>query len=217
MRLRSSETAQETGSGLAYFFLCAIALCVIYVIANGLRNYYLRPLAEFPGPRLAAASNIPYSFGFLSGRQPYHVLALHEKYGPVVRTAPNELSFNTAQSWKDIYGMRQGGRAFVKSEFYDGGSFADQSHSIVSERDVTEHSKMRKYLSSAFSQKSLMEQEPLIAEAIDKFIEAIKIHGKAGLDIAQWFNMLTLDIIGALAFGEDFRGLESGKMFQCDY
>ncbi|KAJ5938879.1 Short-chain dehydrogenase/reductase SDR [Penicillium verhagenii] len=49
----------------------------------------------------------PYCAWLLSGRQPYTLLGLHLKYGPVVRTAPNELSFNTAQSWKDIHGFRQ--------------------------------------------------------------------------------------------------------------
>lgn len=32
--------------------------------------------------------------------------ALHDIYGPVVRVAPNELSFITAEAWKDIYLIR---------------------------------------------------------------------------------------------------------------
>ncbi|KAI9653414.1 MAG: hypothetical protein M1821_007079 [Bathelium mastoideum] len=176
-----------------------------------LRNPVVRCGKMFPGPAFAAISNTLYSYWFLGGRQPYHILDLHEKFGPVVRTAPNDLSFNTAQSWKDIYGSRSGAKPFVKSSFYDGGSFADQAHSIVSVRDVSEHSQMKKYLSNAFSQRSLMEQEPLIAEVIDKFIKAIGIRGAVGINIVQWYNMMTLDIIGALAFGEDFKGVESGK------
>jgi hypothetical protein len=73
----------------------------------------------------------------------------------VVRTAPNELSFSSAASWKDIHGFRQGHQAFIKSPFYDGGSFADVAHSIVSERDPVTHGKMKKHLSHAFSERSL--------------------------------------------------------------
>jgi hypothetical protein len=29
---------------------------------------------------------------------------MHRKYGPVVRTAPNELSFCEEGAWQDIYG-----------------------------------------------------------------------------------------------------------------
>lgn len=151
---------------------------------------------------------------FLGGRQPYKILALHEKYGPVVRTSPNELSFSSAASWRDIYGFRHGHKPFIKSPFYDGGSFADQAHSIVSERDPVTHGRMRKDLSHAFSDKSLKEQEYLVAEMVDLFIEQIGKHGaeKEGIDMVMWFNLLTFDIIGSLAFGEPFGGLKSGRI-----
>ncbi|KAM5465924.1 hypothetical protein MauCBS54593_006172 [Microsporum audouinii] len=172
-------------------------------------NLYYHPLARFPGPKLAAVSNGPYCLWFLSGRQPYTLLNLHRKYGPVVRTAPNELSFNTAQSWKDIYGFRPGRQEFLKSDFYDGGSFADRVHSIVSERDPTEHGIMRRYLSHAFSDHSLTEQEPLIARTIDRFVQQTGVKGAEGFDLGKGFEMMTFDIIGDLAFGETFRGVET--------
>lgn len=113
--------------------------------------------------------------------------------GPVVRVAPNELSFNSAQ--KDIYGHRKGHATFIKSHFYDGGNFANQAHSIVSERDPVKHSKMRKYLSSAFSDRSLKEQEHLVIEKVDEFIDQIYKSGStpAGIDMTLWFNLLTFE------------------------
>lgn len=161
---------------------------------------------------MAAWSNIPYSKWFFSGRQPYILLELHEKYGPVVRTAPNELSFNTAGSWKDIYGFRPGHKQFIKSDFYDGGSFANQAHSIVSVRDPNEHGKMRKYLNHAFSERSLKGQEDLVVELIDELISQLGVHGVEdnGVDIVNWFELATFDIIGSMAFGESFNGLRSG-------
>lgn len=141
------------------------------------------------------------------------MLALHERYGPVVRTSPNELSFSSASSWKDIYGFRPGHRPFIKSRFYDGGSFADQAHSIVSERDPVVHGEMRKGLSHAFSDRSLKEQEGLVAEVVDLFIQQLGLHasGAEGADLVMWFNLTTFDIIGSLAFGESFGGLTSGS------
>lgn len=130
----------------------------------------------------------------------------------MVRTAPNELSFNTARSWRDIYGFRQGHGPFIKSEFYEGGSFADQYGSIVSERDPMKHGHMRRSLAHAFSHRALVEQEGSIQGIIDRFMDRLRgFEAKdEGFDIVRWFNMLTFDIIGDLAFGETFRGVETG-------
>lgn len=185
---------------------------MLVFIGYKIYTHITHPLYRFPGPTLAAWTNALHSHMFMSGRQPYKVLELHEKYGPVVRTAPNELSFSSAQSWQDIYGFRQGHKTFIKSPFYDGGSFADQAHSIVSERDPGEHGKMRKYLSHAFSDRSLKEQEILVSEVVDEFIQKLGTEGTGpeGTDMVMWFNLTTFDIIGSLAFGESFEGVKSG-------
>lgn len=132
----------------------------------------------------------------------------------MVRTAPNDLSFNTTQSWKDIYGSRQGHKAFVKSAFYDGGSFASRGvGSIVSERNVDAHAQMRRYLSNAFSDRSLVEQEDIIARTMDIWVESLLKKGshKEGFEMGKSFEIMTFDIIGELAFGENFKGVETGK------
>ncbi|KAH0357426.1 benzoate 4-monooxygenase cytochrome P450, partial [Aureobasidium melanogenum] len=72
---------------------------------------------------------------------------------------------------------------------------------------------MRAQLSNAFSDKSFRDQERLITEPIDLFIDQIGKMGDCpqGIDIVMWFNLMTFDIIGSLAFGESFGGLESAK------
>ncbi|KAJ0312158.1 hypothetical protein COL516b_001229 [Colletotrichum fioriniae] len=127
-----------------------------------------------------------YSWNFMSGRQPYRQLELHEKYGV---------------------------DPFIKSKFYDGGNFAAEALSIVSERDPKEHAEMRRYLGTAFSDRSLKSQEPMVAECVDRLIEKIGTVdvGTRGTDMVMWFNLATFDIIGSLAFGKDFGGVDSGK------
>ena len=126
--------------------------------------------------------------------------------------APNELSFSSAQSWKDIYGQRKGHATFVKSAFYDGGNFANQAHSVVSEREPAKHAEMRKYLSNAFSDRSLKEQEYLVSCIVDKFVSEIERRGSSpkGVNMTLWFNLMTFDVVGKLAFGRYFGGLDSG-------
>jgi cytochrome P450 len=127
--------------------------------------------------------------------------------------APNELSFSSASSWLDIYGPRKGHAPFIKSDFYDGGSFAAEAHSIVSERDPAAHRDMIKYLGSAFSDRSLKAQEDLVQEGVDEFVRQIgeKGRGEDGTNLVMWFNLATFDIIGSLAFGQNFGGLKSGE------
>ena len=58
-----------------------------------------------------------------------------------------------------------------------------------------------------------MEQESLVSSAVDKFVNKIGVVGISdeGLDLTKWFNIMTFDIIGDLAFGEAFHGIESGR------
>ncbi|KAL8923515.1 MAG: hypothetical protein Q9172_003088 [Xanthocarpia lactea] len=190
----------------------SVSLVIVWLIAAAVKRLYFHPLSNFPGPRIAALSNIHYSLSYLGGRQPYDVLKLHDTYGPIVRVAPNEVSFSSAQSWKDIYGQRKGHAIFVKSAFYDGGNFANQAHSVVSEREPAKHAEMRKYLSNAFSDRSLKEQEYLVSCIVDKFVSEIGKRGSSpkGVNMTLWFNLMTFDVIGKLAFGRDFGGLDSG-------
>ncbi|KAG8162989.1 hypothetical protein KVR01_007467 [Diaporthe batatas] len=192
-------------------FSASVLVTVSYIIVR-LIAAWRHPLSRFPGPALAHLSDFSHCKRFLGGRQPYDLLKLHEKYGPVVRVAPNELSFNTAQSWRDIYEKKKGYATFIKSDFYDGGNFAAEAHSIVSERDPDEHANMRRYLRDAFSDRSLREQEYLISEVIDRFVTKIGDEGKdgPGIDIVTWYNLATFDIIGSLAFGQSFDGIKTG-------
>ncbi|KAI0415912.1 cytochrome P450 [Xylaria grammica] len=195
-----------TGELWLYSALLFAIATVSSVVVNIIYNLNYHPLARIPGPKLAAVSNVPYSYWFLGGRQPFKIHDLHLKYGPIVRVAPNEVSFNTAASWKDIYTNR---KTFIKSDFYDGGSFAGRGvHSIVSERQPQVHAEMRHYLSSAFSDRALNEQEDLIAQSVDKFVDLLPQRPR-DWDLTKGYEMLTFDIIGDLAFGESFGAIES--------
>lgn len=45
-----------------------------------------------------------YSISTLNGKLASNVRFLHDKYGDVVRIAPNILSLNSGQAWEDVYG-----------------------------------------------------------------------------------------------------------------
>ncbi|KAK6063753.1 benzoate 4-monooxygenase cytochrome p450 [Seiridium cupressi] len=125
-------------------------------------------------------------------RRPY----THQLAGNVVRIAPNEVSFASAEAWKEIYGHATGGKmTFLKSAFYQTNDYPG----VIAVRDPREHARQRKSLSNAFSARSLRGQEPIVRQYVDLFIEQAGRIGNPtgpGLDVEQAFNWLTFDIIG---------------------
>ncbi|KAI5458350.1 benzoate 4-monooxygenase cytochrome P450 [Mariannaea sp. PMI_226] len=186
--------------------LVLLSLYVVYVL-------YLHPLAKFPGPLRSAVSPDWMMKRWSNGHFVFTIKELHDKYGPVVRIAANQLSFSSATSWKDIYGHTPGRKAFLKGTFYE--PMPGEVRNLLSESDPAIHSSMRRNLSHGFSATALKSQEDLIQKFIDLFIS--RINGKQSLDeklktvdAVKWFNFLTFDIIGELAFGDTFGSLREG-------
>ncbi|KAI0861523.1 benzoate 4-monooxygenase cytochrome P450 [Xylaria cubensis] len=193
---------------IAVLFLIGLSHWLYSIIYN----LYFHPLRNVPGPKIAAISDIPHCWWFMGGRHPYEMLELHGKYGRAVRIAPNEVSFNSAQSWKDIYGARPGHEPFVKGHFYSGGSFAGiGTTSIISERRPEVHRQMRNYLANAFSDRSILEQEEIVAASVDAFIHIAGVRGsrKEGFNLSKTLQSLSFDITGDLSFGETFGALKT--------
>lgn len=127
--------------------------------------------------------------------------AFHVKYGEAVRYGPTHVSFITPQAWNDIY------RQLPKAP-----SPALNKSDIIGANDI-DHARFRKSLSRAFSAKGLQAQEPLIASYVDKLIGRLKgfAEAKIPVDMIKWYNLTTFDLIGDLAFGEPFGGLETSE------
>ena len=93
---------------------------------------------------------------------------------------------------------------------------------IGSERDPAKHVTMRKHLSAAFSTRALAEQEDIVARVLDRFIERIgweENYGEKkekGINVTKWYEMVSFDVLGEMAFGESFGCVESGKVHNHD-
>lgn len=97
--------------------LSLLALALGIVVVSLVRSYFFHPLRKFPGPFWAAHTDLWRLYYLCSRRMPDKLLEMHEKYGPVVRFAPNELSFQNPEILEQVY---KGGRKFIKSNFYEG-------------------------------------------------------------------------------------------------
>ncbi|KAK4180645.1 cytochrome P450 [Triangularia setosa] len=196
--------------GREYAVIAAIG-SIVYCVSRCIYLLWFHPLAKYPGPRIAAISNIWYGYQWLSGRYPWAMQQAFRDYGDVVRIAPNELVFITPKAYTDIYTSSINGRpGFVKSDLLDTG---DKYEGLASERDIDKHRAARKQLAPAFSPKALRQYEPVLHKHIDGFVS--KLEGSSapheGVDIAPWFERATCDLGGAITLGHDFKNIESGK------
>jgi hypothetical protein len=75
------------------------------------KNRFNNGLNKYPGPFLASVTNW-WRLWDVYGRRPELThIALHKKYGDVVRLGPNSLSFSDPKALKVIYGLNKG---FIK-------------------------------------------------------------------------------------------------------
>ncbi|OJI83695.1 hypothetical protein ASPTUDRAFT_170703 [Aspergillus tubingensis CBS 134.48] len=188
-----------------FLTLLGIALPCLWAVYS----LTLHPLAKFPGPKWAAISQVFYCRMSMSGKIHLQLEELHRQYGDVVRIAPNELSFATASAWKDIYNTTGSG-TFIKSTFYKVANF--EASDIIGESDINEHARMRRLWAFGFSAKALIAHEELEQRYVDLLINQIQKFGSSpqGMNVVDWFNYLTFDIIGELVFGESFGATEKG-------
>lgn len=122
--------------------------------------------------------------------------------GPIIRIAPNHLSFNSHAAQKVIYGF---GTRTVPSMIKDPIFFTpevDHSMNIINETDREEHSRMRRMLSFTFSTSNLLENEDVLVKRTNNFISEIgKISATVrsqGFNIVQQFNYVTFNIMGEI-------------------
>ena len=134
-----------------------------------------------------------------------YVTELHEKYGKIVRIAPDELTITESNAWADIY---QAKPQLPKDPF----SFTpplNGADTLFTAQGVT-HQRMRRALANAFSDKALRQQNPIMQQYINLFMKRMRreVTKDRTLDLTKFYGYLSLDIIGDLSIGKSFHGLE---------
>lgn len=131
---------------------------------------------------------------------------LHLQYGNVVRIEPDELTFTAPSAWSDIFLSRpQLPRPTVGTIINVNGI-----RPIVHELNPEDHLRQRKVLNHGFSSKALNTQEHILQRYVDLLIKRFDELATSGteIDISDWYQFVTFDVIGDLVFGESFGSLD---------
>ena len=173
-----------------------------------LYKYILSPLLFSP---LSKIPNAHYSAPILplwiwskrrTGAGVHTFLALHEKYGPVVRLAPNEISVNSAEALRTVY---VGG--FEKYRWYLDAFVNYGTPNMVSLLERKPHSVQKRMVSNVYSKSYLQSSKALqtISDVLmyDRFLPIMNRVDEDGgeLDVLDFMQAVGMDFTSAYLFG----------------
>jgi hypothetical protein len=99
------DLSQLAGAvSLSHVVVLIVALSGVYAVFQRYGN----GLHQYPGPFLASITNNWRLYDVWKRDTHYSFRRLHNQYGPVVRVAPNVLSFADPDAITDIYGLNKG-------------------------------------------------------------------------------------------------------------
>ncbi|KAK1466265.1 cytochrome P450 3A17 [Colletotrichum cuscutae] len=138
------------------------------------------------------------------------VCNLHERYGSIVRIAPNELSCIDIQSVSQVYKV---GGGFEKAQWI--GDYATKlpALSLSMILNTEEAKQRRRLLQGSFAITSLRKNwESTVRSKVELAVMKIKTEALAGSSNShKWWTYMAADVISQLSFGQSLGVLESGK------
>ncbi|KAI0598445.1 cytochrome P450 [Biscogniauxia sp. FL1348] len=208
----SSLEAWRQSSLIVNIFTTVLGLATLLWTATVIHSVFFHPLSAYPGPKIAAASRLPYWHACLNGNSVRWFQQLHRRYGPVVRYSPYELSYTGTQAWRDVYGAKGKNENPKDLKFYTAPKNGSPPLVML---DSEEHPRVRRLLAPGFSDRALKQQEYLFQQysdlMISKIREAVDKNADGSVDMVKMYNLATFDIMAELTFGESLGVLDNSE------
>ncbi|KAL1888735.1 hypothetical protein Sste5346_009361 [Sporothrix stenoceras] len=156
-------------SKLSFAATLLVVLPLLYAIVHTVRS----PLRRIPGPTHSLFTSAVLRWHELRCGRTSYVHALHELYGPVVRLAPDEVSFASAAAVKEIY--NSAGSGYDKTDFYDLFTVYGR-RTMFTTLDKETHARRRRILADRYANSNIMRGPALagIEERSQHFTELCK-------------------------------------------
>ncbi|KAI0002389.1 cytochrome P450 [Xylariaceae sp. FL0662B] len=189
-------------SALAY-------LCLI------IYRFSFHSLARFPGPRLAAATHWYEAYFELihAGGSQYagRIRKMHDRYGPIVRINPDEISVRDAAFHDKLYAPAHSDKRdrhpyFSATLGTTKGSFSTVDHSL--------HRSRRMAYSPFWGSANVMAAEPLIRSMVNGLCERIWTMKNQNTKLRTLFAATSFDNFYTWAFGSSLGLLDDPKFAQ---
>ncbi|KAJ2501416.1 hypothetical protein GGH96_001939 [Coemansia sp. RSA 1972] len=169
----------------------AITLILVLVLFKVVYERWVTPLSQVPGQFWYSISELAMRYHMMRGTLPEELLRMHNKYGPIVRVAPQQVSVNDLTMAKQVLGSHTytKSKAFEMPKGTEPNMFSTRSPKLSIER--------RKQLGPMHN----------VQRKIDDML------ARSGSSIVvpyyKWFSLIAFDVIGALGFGQSFHALDT--------
>ncbi|OQE12795.1 hypothetical protein PENFLA_c062G09343 [Penicillium flavigenum] len=186
-----------------------VAIAALGLIIHILYKVVRSPLRHIPGPITTSFTRLHLGLATISGQQIYYIHDLHQRYGPIVRISPTEISVSSTPEFKEIHRI---GSGFVKSDWYS--SFTPGREGVFAMQDVKKHAQRRKLFARPFSKTAIRGSwEPTVKEKVQLAVSQIQneLETTGICDILKWSTFLATDVSGHVMFGESFNMLGIGQ------
>ena len=186
-------------------------LLVSIVIAYFLLYNKLRPgLRDIPGPRLAAYTRLWRLYDVYRGHAHTTAIALHGRYGPVVRIGPNHVSLSDPALIPVIYGTKDN---YLKTGFYPIQSISWKKKpqmNLFSARDPEYHRVGKRKVGAAYSLPNLLQSEKAIDSCVELFMHRLGDFASRAesVDLGVWLEYFASDVVGEVTFAKKLGFLE---------
>lgn len=180
-----------------------------FLLVRFLVYRYASPLRRYPGPLLASGSRTWKVWSTWSGHTERDHIEIHNRYGPVVRIAPNELSLASPHAAREVLAA---GKGFHKTDFYS--VFPPpENPDIFTETRESVHAIKKRYASNPYSMATMHtmsgyieDTERLLMQKLDKMCQTPERHCNLG----DFLHFYAFDVLGEIAFSRKFGFLEAG-------
>ncbi|KAL1990145.1 hypothetical protein VTN49DRAFT_5984 [Thermomyces lanuginosus] len=190
-------------ASLLLFRLGSDIVTVVFPAVLILYRGFFHPLRKFPGPFGARLSAFWMSWQLINKPALEGLQELHKQYGPIVRVGPSDLSIALPRAVSAVYGPKS---SCTKNSFYD---LTAPVRSLHSHRIRAVHDRRKRVWSSAFSDKALRGYEMRIRVHRQKLFQALNARANEKINISDWFNFYSYDVMGDLALAQSFNMLET--------
>jgi hypothetical protein len=171
----------------------------------------VHPLHHIPGPVLAKSTQLCQFYSLFKGQPRVDQRRLHERYGPVIRIGPNEVSIADPSALTAVFG----GNSWQKGKGYSftaSGGAATTETALSAIRDHKEHKTRRKIWDRAFAIASLKGYQPSIELRVQQLCNQLdNICSNGPLDLQEWIGYLVFDVMTDLAWGGGGDALVQGR------
>ncbi|KAK1484646.1 hypothetical protein CTAM01_12890 [Colletotrichum tamarilloi] len=186
-----------------------LVLILFILLVNSLRVAFRPGLSKIPGPFFARFTPLWRVFFVWKGNAHSDYRILHEKYGPVVRTAPNVVDISDPAALQTIYGINS---KFIKSNFYntlDAIYEDERMQSLFTAIDPEMHKALKRPVAQKYSMTSIRTLEYLVDPCTKMFTDAMTDMQGQVVDLGTWVQWYAFDVIGAITFSRRFGFMET--------